>query len=746
MNLFKNLSISTKLLIVLLLVSILPLFAITYGFYRLAKIKLTEQTIHILDVQAKNISAAVNNYINFKFKHVNGLIKIPQLIRILKVSREKQLHIFSQTISFYRARLRIDPDFLAMMLLDSKGNVVLSTNAMTDESYATRPFFYEAMNGKNYVSEPCIDGGVASIYFSKSIMEGDKKLGVVVLQCRAEELWEIVDHENGRIGEGNMVILSNSDGVRIAHSAKRELVFTSWMPMKQEIEEKILKEKRYGRDVIKIPSTDIPEVMDAVINVLPQLYFQHHLVVGASTYHSVLKSMDNGWRVICTIPESVFLEPVKSQRSYVLGIAGIIIFLVVGLSIAIGRFGTQRINVFTSISKEIAKGDFTKEVPFTNGDEIGQLGRTYNIMIASIRQKIKQLKYLNDVAIEVHSHIEIDRLLQNLVNIAKRLVSAEMSALLLLDENNEKIQYFKVSLPNPSETVLIGGLPNDVGFGGMVLSKAVGESAKAMVISCEFLGMVLVKGLSIRLDTITNGQYLANLPKNHVPIQALLGVPIKMNHKVVGGLFLANKVNDERFNLEDEEVLFTLSYQAAGAIENVKLYEEAQLLATTDGLTGLLNHKEFHRRLDEHIDGSKRYLFSVSLLMIDIDRFKYFNDTHGHQVGDHVLKTVSDIIKTHVRVVDVCGRYGGEEFAVILRDTDIIAAVALSERIRSTIYAYPFKHDGIRSQLSISIGVASFPQDTNSGEGLIKKADDALYTAKKTGRNKVCCYKSPQSV
>jgi diguanylate cyclase (GGDEF)-like protein len=222
-------------------------------------------------------------------------------------------------------------------------------------------------------------------------------------------------------------------------------------------------------------------------------------------------------------------------------------------------------------------------------------------------------------------------------------------------------------------------------------------------------------------------------------------VPIKINHKVIGGLFLANKLNNERFTLEDEEVLFTLAYQASVAIENAKLYEEVQQLAITDGLTGLLNHREFRRRLEEGVEGSKRYHRPISLLMIDIDHFKYFNDTYGHQVGDQVLKTVGEIIKTHVRVVDVCARYGGEEFAVIVSESGIQPALALSERIRSTIYAYPFKHDGIKSQLSVSIGIASFPQDANSAEELIKKADDALYTAKRTGRNKVCCYKPPPS-
>src|SRR5574337_1927006 len=110
MNLFKNLSIGAKLLIVLLLISILPLFVVTSGFYRLGKSKLTKQTIHILDVQAKNTSAEINSYINFKFKHIHRLIDVQQLIHILRMSKEKQPRIIVHAVSSYRAKLRIDPD------------------------------------------------------------------------------------------------------------------------------------------------------------------------------------------------------------------------------------------------------------------------------------------------------------------------------------------------------------------------------------------------------------------------------------------------------------------------------------------------------------------------------------------------------------------------------------------------------------------------------------------------------------
>jgi len=430
--------------------------------------------------------------------------------------------------------------------------------------------------------------------------------------------------------------------------------------------------------------------------------------------------MDNGWRIISTVPESTFLEPVHTSMFYISIISGIIACVVIVASIVIGRLSTNRIHTFALISKEIARGNLAKRVPFVNSDEIGQLGKAFNTMTASIERKIEQLRYLNDVAVEIHSHIEIEHLLQDLVNISRRVIKAEMGVLTILDENGENIKYFKVSMPNPCRI-------------------------KEQPIGKGLLGAVIKKGQTIRLDDITKDQRSIKLPENHPPIRTLLGVPLVTNSSTVsGGLFLANKANNECFTLDDEEILLTITYQASVAIENARLYGQVQQLAVTDGLTGLLNHKEFHKRLDETIEGSKRYHYTVALLMIDIDHFKKFNDTYGHQVGDQVLRVVADVIKSQIRTVDVCARYGGEEFAVILRDDAASYPLVLAERIRSTVYAYPIKHDGIRSQLSVSIGVACFPKDADNAKDLIKRADEALYTAKETGRNKVCCYKPAQ--
>src|SRR5574341_2158007 len=122
----NKLSIGTKLLIILLLVSFLPLFIITYEFDKLGKTKLTEQTIHVLKVQAENVSISIKRYLEYKYKHLYRIANIPQLIQVLKKSKKDQPRIASQVISYFRDKLRIDPDFLSILLLDNQGNVVRS--------------------------------------------------------------------------------------------------------------------------------------------------------------------------------------------------------------------------------------------------------------------------------------------------------------------------------------------------------------------------------------------------------------------------------------------------------------------------------------------------------------------------------------------------------------------------------------------------------------------------------------------
>ena len=163
---------------------------------------------------------------------------------------------------------------------------------------------------------------------------------------------------------------------------------------------------------------------------------------------------------------------------------------------------------------------------------------------------------------------------------------------------------------------------------------------------------------------------------------------------------------------------------------------ELEQLATTDSLTGLVNRKQIMTVLNTHIEQYRRYASEFSLLMIDIDHFKMINDSHGHLVGDQVLSRIGQIFRHVLRTMDVAGRYGGEEFMIILGKTDSEEAMATAERIRQAVEAYPFMNEDLRISVTISIGVVEILGKEDTEASLIGRADSALYEAKAQGRNR----------
>ncbi|MBK7996954.1 MAG: GGDEF domain-containing protein [Blastocatellia bacterium] len=165
-----------------------------------------------------------------------------------------------------------------------------------------------------------------------------------------------------------------------------------------------------------------------------------------------------------------------------------------------------------------------------------------------------------------------------------------------------------------------------------------------------------------------------------------------------------------------------------------KLYQQA----TRDPLTGLSNRNYFRNELKKFVSLSARYNRALSVIMLDIDFFKKINDTYGHDVGDNVLKSVAEILMRHVRTHDVAARFGGEEFVMLLPETSLGGAVVVAERIRTAVENVDFNSAGCRHNVTISIGVAEYLGDGTDVEEVIKKADEALYKAKSSGRNRVC--------
>ena len=167
--------------------------------------------------------------------------------------------------------------------------------------------------------------------------------------------------------------------------------------------------------------------------------------------------------------------------------------------------------------------------------------------------------------------------------------------------------------------------------------------------------------------------------------------------------------------------------------------ERLQQLAITDGLTGLFNYRYFKEQFVHEINRTERHDLCISLVMMDIDFFKYYNDHNGHLAGDEVLKQIAEVLRSNVRKIDVAARYGGEEFALILPETDKKSAIIVAEKIRKLIENchIPCEEKQPNGKLTISMGVSSFPDDNRTVEGLIKIADTRLYKAKQAGRNLV---------
>jgi diguanylate cyclase (GGDEF)-like protein len=208
--------------------------------------------------------------------------------------------------------------------------------------------------------------------------------------------------------------------------------------------------------------------------------------------------------------------------------------------------------------------------------------------------------------------------------------------------------------------------------------------------------------------------------------------PILIDESVVAVLLIMG------LDPKEMSMISILTQRFLSEVKRVKLYEHVQTLAITDGLTGVYVRRHLIERLEGEIDRCKRFNLKLSFLMIDVDFFKTFNDKYGHLVGDVVLKQVAEIIRKSVREVDLVGRYGGEEFGVLLIETDESGSFFVAERIRRAISEKVFLAYDEELKVTVSIGCCTYTQAINETELLVDAADSALYQAKRQGRNRVC--------
>lgn len=248
------------------------------------------------------------------------------------------------------------------------------------------------------------------------------------------------------------------------------------------------------------------------------------------------------------------------------------------------------------------------------------------------------------------------------------------------------------------------------------------------------IGKVAVKGASLLIPAGTRKWGDAG---GDIPCGAWLVTPLTARGNTIGVIQLIRE-GHRRFRPVELHRLKPLIAHAAISLENVRIRFEMRDLAIRDGLTGLLNHRRAQEVLKAEVWRAERYHRSLSVLMLDVDSFKQFNDQFGHPQGDLLLRGLAAIVRSNTRHVDSVARYGGEEFIIILPETTKESAIRLAERIRVAVEGHRFQlEDGQAACVTVSMGVATYPEDGLNSASLVQSADSAMYQAKRDGKNRV---------
>jgi diguanylate cyclase (GGDEF)-like protein len=331
---------------------------------------------------------------------------------------------------------------------------------------------------------------------------------------------------------------------------------------------------------------------------------------------------------------------------------------------------------------------------------------------------------------------------------------------------NESLQKFveRISSNNPAETyrLILTNLKElmqaeraslfvfDATTNELILKVADGLSVKISDVGpvrsgTGVAGEVLESGRPLLMaETKSTGRRSSKSDRNYKS-RSFISYPIVIGGRKIGVLNVTDKTAGGSYTQVDLSLLDLLCPQVALALERAEWQERAtefQLMSITDPLTGLPNRRYLEERLNEELNRSKRYVYEMSFLMIDIDDFKSYNDLNGHQAGDVALQITAHCLKAGLRAADVASRYGGEEFSILLPQTSMAEAAVIAERMREIVATteYPYGKSQPLGHVTISIGVSTVTGNISTAERVIAAADRALYNAKSQGKNRVEFY------
>ncbi len=334
-----------------------------------------------------------------------------------------------------------------------------------------------------------------------------------------------------------------------------------------------------------------------------------------------------------------------------------------------------------------------------------------------LRRQRFALSAFNDVGRALTSTLKLKEVLNLIAEKTSQTVRCEAWSLLLMDHRTDELTFEIVAGPQPD---VVRGFRIKVGQG--------------------IAGWVAKEGQPILIqDAQEDPRFYPQVDDSTgVRTRSVLCVPLMSKDKIQGVIELINKADHSGFDRHDLELVTALAGYGAIAIENARLYEQAEELAITDDTTQIPNMRYFHHILNREVIRARRRDSTLSLLFIDLDKFKQVNDTYGHLNGSRLLKEIAHLLKGNLRAIDLVARYGGDEFVALLPDTDHGTAFRLAERLRAQVETYAFPtENGAAIKVTTSVGVASFPDQAQTKEDLVRFADQAMYRAKGARRNLV---------
>ncbi|MBI5376317.1 MAG: diguanylate cyclase [Candidatus Schekmanbacteria bacterium] len=392
------------------------------------------------------------------------------------------------------------------------------------------------------------------------------------------------------------------------------------------------------------------------------------------------------------------------------------VFMIVIISIVTEKFVTKPIANLLNGTREIRRGNYSARIEYSGRGELAELSEAFNNMSADIRTNIEEIKSMTSQL----------NLLYTIVERLSKTIDLKELKYIIVDLINDVLK--------ANTTMLVTESGQDETFEIMIKNKD-GDAPENHLYTLKPNGNPPFKGLTNEM--LKNLKKKGSLDAYLTEENHIVYLPLGIRDQNLGLLVVMK--TDKNFRDSDRELINALRNHASVAFENAFLYT----MAITDELTGVYTIRHFHSRMEEQINKFNRYGQKFAMLMLDIDNFKKVNDNYGHPVGDTVLMKVAETIKTSIRNIDLPFRYGGEEFAVILPETSTNAAATVAERIRKNVNEMIIQtDDDLKLSVTVSIGVSACPKNGTIIRDIVTKADDALYNAKETGKNRVCISES----